>query len=99
MHNPTYVPRRQGYAGAKIDGMFGARCRMGVLQIRKDSRHELATDHERAAAYLTREEGQGMEGCVGGVLASLARAHTKPAFLGPKFSMSVATRRLRDVAK
>ena len=52
MSAPTYVPRRQGYTGTQIDGMFGARGHMGLLRICDSSRHELATDHERVEGLL-----------------------------------------------
>ena len=49
---PTFVPRRAGASSTQIDGVFAARCHVTPVQVERDSRHEVGTDHERVRAWL-----------------------------------------------
>ena len=52
MGAPTFVPRRAGASSTQIDAIFAARCQVTPLQVEKDSRNEIGTDHERVRTKL-----------------------------------------------
>ena len=55
---PTFVPRRAGASSTQIDGCFAARCHITPVQVEKDSRHEVGTDHERVSARVLLRKGR-----------------------------------------
>ena len=67
---PTFVPRRAGASSTQIDGIFAARCHVAPVQVEKDSRHEIGTDHERVKAWVllsgVRRDHQGVKHQAGG---------------------------------
>ena len=49
---PTFIPRRTGASSTQIDGLFAARCHITPMQVERESRQEVGTDHERVSARV-----------------------------------------------
>ena len=60
-YTPTFVPRRAGASGTQIDGLFAARCHITPVQVEKESRQEIGTDHERVSARVMLRKGRGRD--------------------------------------